>query len=86
MITDEGIRQKLTSNLSASHIDLTIEGVGCDGGAKLQLTVVSDDFVGKPLIKRHRMVNEIFSEELKSNQIHAISIKAYTAAQYESKK
>lgn len=85
MTTEEKIRQKLTDVLSASHIEIILEGDGCDGGAKLELTVVSESFVGKPLIKRHRMVNDIFGEELKSNEIHAISIKAYTPAQYDAK-
>jgi BolA protein len=86
MINEEYIKQKCVDSLGASIVECDIEGGGCEGGAKVQLTVVSDTFDGKPLLKRHRMVNDIFTEELQSNQIHAITIKAWTQTQYESKK
>ena len=56
----------------------------CDGGAKLELIVVSATFDGVPLLKRHRMVNDCLSELMP--QIHALSMKTWTPAQYESKK
>jgi len=63
----------------------SVEG-GCDGGAKVALTVVSKAFEKLPLLKRHRLVNEIFAKELENGSVHALSVKAYTPAQYESKK
>jgi BolA protein len=53
-------------------------------GAKLELVVVSPKFEGVPLIKRHRMVNTVLSDYM--NDIHALTIKAWTPSQYESKK
>jgi stress-induced morphogen len=50
------------------------------------LKVVSKKFDGVPLLKRHKMVNQMLSEELSSNKIHALTIKAWTPAQYEAKK
>lgn len=61
-------------------------GEGCEGGYKVDLKVVSPKFEEVPLLKRHQKVNQIFSEELSSNKIHALTIKAWTPAQYESKK
>jgi stress-induced morphogen len=58
------------------------ESDGC--GAKFSVIVVSSVFEGKPLLARHRLVNEILQEELKS--IHALSIKAWTPEQWEQKK
>lgn len=52
----------------------------------MDLKVVSAKFEGVPLLKRHQMVNQLFSEELSSNKIHALTIKAWTPAQYEAKK
>jgi len=46
--------------------------------------VVSDKFEGVPLLKRHRMVNDVLVEEMKL--IHALTMKTWTPAQYESKK
>jgi acid stress-induced BolA-like protein IbaG/YrbA len=55
----------------------------CDG-AKLELTVVSAQFEGKPPLARHRLVNAALAEIM--GEIHALTIKAWTPAQYESKK
>jgi len=63
-------------------IDLT-DG-SCDGNAKLELIVVSDQFEGVPLLQRHRKVNTALEEYMP--QIHALTIKAWTPTQYETKK
>ncbi|RLU17233.1 hypothetical protein DMN91_011302, partial [Ooceraea biroi] len=52
---------------------------GC--GAKFSVIVVSDMFHGKPLLQRHRLVNTILEEELKT--IHAFSQKTLTPEQWE---
>jgi BolA protein len=85
MITEEAIRIKCTDGIEASHVECVMLGAGCEGGAKVELTVVSARFEGVPLLKRHRMVNDLFSEELSSNQIHALTLKCWTPAQYDSK-
>lgn len=47
------------------------------GGGHYRLTIVSARFADKSLLARHRMINELLGEMLQ-NEIHAISIKAYT--------
>lgn len=47
------------------------------------MVVVSSNFNDKPLIQRHRMVNEILREELAAG-VHALSIQAKTPQQWES--
>lgn len=47
------------------------------GGGHYDVIVVSEQFQGLESIDRHRKVYEILSHELK-NEIHALSIKAYT--------
>ncbi|KAG5480301.1 hypothetical protein CUR178_06357 [Leishmania enriettii] len=44
--------------------------------AKYNVRIVSAAFAGVPLIQRHRMVNNLFSEEMRSGTIHALSISA----------
>ncbi|QCD84796.1 BolA protein [Vigna unguiculata] len=44
---------------------------GC--GASFVVEIVSEQFEGKRLLERHRMVNAALEEELK--EIHALSIK-----------
>lgn len=46
-----------------------------DSETHFQVTVVSESFVGMPLIKRHQKVFDILKEELK-NGVHALSLKA----------
>lgn len=43
--------------------------------------MVADAFEGKPLIQRHRMVNEVLREELAAG-VHALSILGKTPAQW----
>lgn len=49
-----------------------------------KVVVVSAAFDGKILIQRHQMINEALKEPLKG-PIHALTIEAYTPAQWESK-
>ncbi|KAG5479531.1 hypothetical protein LSCM1_04799 [Leishmania martiniquensis] len=44
--------------------------------AKYDVRIVSSAFAGVPLLQRHRMVNDLFSEEMRSGKIHALSISA----------
>jgi BolA protein len=62
----------------------TTGGHSCDGGYKLDVVVVSESFVGVPLLKRHRLVNEALADLMP--RIHALTIKAWTPEQYEQKK
>jgi len=62
------------SSLHAGH-------AGNTGGGHYTITIVSDDFGGLSLIKRHRLVNEA-AKELLSTEIHALSIHAKTPTEY----
>ena len=71
---------------SIGHLDVDVVGSSCEGGSvKISITIVSNNFFGVPLIKRHRLMNEIFATELQNNSIHALSVKAYTPQQWETK-
>ena len=74
-------------NSGIIHFDCEVIGNSCSGGCKILLTIVTSKFEKLSLIKRHRMINEIFAMELKNNSIHALTIKgAYTPSQWEIKK
>jgi len=55
----------------------TVEVTG--DGRHFEATVISAEFEGKSLIKRHRMVMDTVSKEIASDELHALSIKAKTA-------
>eukprot|EP00055_Hartaetosiga_balthica_P013855 m.72908 g.72908 ORF g.72908 m.72908 type:complete len:103 (+) comp8405_c0_seq2:134-442(+) len=81
---EETLRQKLTESeeLQPSHIEVKDTSTGgC--GDKFEVVIVSDKFEGLSLLKRHRLVNSVLVEELKS--IHAFSQKTYTQAQWDFK-
>jgi BolA-like protein 1 len=47
------------------------------------VVVVTDAFAGVPLLKRHRMVLDLFQSEIGTGEVHALSIKAFTPEQWE---
>lgn len=47
------------------------------GGGHYQLIIVSQQFAGKAAVARHRMVYDAL-RDMMHEQIHALSIKAYT--------
>jgi stress-induced morphogen len=55
---------------------------GC--GGKFAALIVSEEFDGKPLLQRHRLVQGILQEELK--EIHAFSQKTLTPQQWNEQK
>ena len=72
-------------HLNLSFVQCVDESDGC--GAKLVLTVVSDDdFEKVPLLQRHRKVQKILKDAGYMDQIHALTIRAWTVKQWEAKK
>ncbi|XP_014363187.2 bolA-like protein 2 [Papilio machaon] len=77
--TEAYIKEKLAKELDAVHVEVTDESDGC--GAKFSVVIVSDKFQGKPLLARHRLVNSVLQEELKT--IHAFTQKTLTVEQWK---
>ncbi|WP_159879796.1 MULTISPECIES: BolA/IbaG family iron-sulfur metabolism protein [Aquitalea] len=78
MISAEQVKQYIAAGLQCSHLE--VEG----DGHHFYATVVSQDFAGKRLIDRHRLVKEVIATRLASNEIHALSIvKAATPDEWE---
>ncbi|KAG1202446.1 hypothetical protein G6F70_002229 [Rhizopus microsporus] len=48
-----------------------------------RVTVVSDEFQGKSLMQRHRVIYGLLNDELQNKGLHALSIKAKTPAELE---
>lgn len=60
------------SHLHAGH-------AGARGGGKhFRVTVVSAAFEGKPLVARHRLVNDALRAQLASGAIHALALTTKT--------
>ncbi|MCB1753946.1 MAG: BolA/IbaG family iron-sulfur metabolism protein [Gammaproteobacteria bacterium] len=54
-------------------------------GSKFEALVISDTFAGQMPIKRHKAVYAILNEHITSGAIHALSINAYTQAEWQAR-
>ena len=71
-MTLEEVQKKI--ELGIEHSQVTMEGDGCNCSA----VVVSPIFEGLSLLQRQRAVLSVVSEEIKSGELHALSVKTYT--------
>ena len=75
--------------METSEIEKIIEA-GIDGcsatvtadGSKYTAIVVADVFEGKTMIAEQKMVYALLNEHIQSGAIHALTIKAYTNAEW----
>ncbi|XP_016397392.1 bolA-like protein 2 [Sinocyclocheilus rhinocerous] len=82
-VTPDLIREKLIAEIGAIHV--AVEDTSPNRcAASFKVIVVSPQFEGKPLLQRHRMVNNCLAEELK--EIHAFEQKTLTPEQWEKQK
>ncbi|XP_058091111.1 protein BOLA2 [Magnolia sinica] len=79
-VTKEEVEATLTEKMKPSHLEVIDTSGGC--GASFAIEIVSEQFEGKRLLERHRLVNSALEEQMKN--IHALSIKkAVTPAQWQ---
>jgi len=85
MQTKDKIEQILKKNFTTENLEVTDEShlhrghseAQKSGGGHFAVLIVSNDFKGKSLIERHRMIHRSLKEELKG-EIHALAIRANT--------
>jgi acid stress-induced BolA-like protein IbaG/YrbA len=75
-MTADQIRDMIAAGLLCEHI--TLQG----DGRHWFTTIVSAAFEGKRAIQRHQMVYATLGEKMKTDEVHALSIKAYTPAEW----
>jgi len=77
------MREKLMISLRPTRLDVVNEShlhaghrsSPGTGESHFRVLIVSEAFTGKSRVERHRMVNDLLSNELK-NAVHALAIKA----------
>lgn len=80
------LEKKITQTFSPEFYQVINESDQHSGPATnshFKVIIVSNTFTDMPLIKRHRLVNELFREELR--QIHALAIHTYTKEEWQQK-
>lgn len=84
---EEAIRQTLTKSLSPIHMEVINESymhnVPPNAESHFKVLVVSEKFTDLPLLKRHRLINEIVKEKLGGGFVHALSIEAKSPDQWD---
>ena len=71
-MTLEEVQKKIELGIGQSQV--TMEGDGCNCSA----VVISPIFEGLSLLQRQRAVLAVVSEEIKSGELHALSVKTFT--------
>jgi len=86
MTVEAEIEQKLLSAFSPMHLDVINEShqhnVAPGSESHFKVIIVSDDFIGERLIKRHRAINSLLSHEL-AEKIHALALHTYTQDEWQ---
>jgi acid stress-induced BolA-like protein IbaG/YrbA len=75
----EEIEQIIESGIEGCKVTVTGDG------SKYEATVISDVFEGLSMVKKHQLVYALVNEHIASGAIHALSIKAYTPAEWEAR-
>ena len=82
------ITEKLQSAFSPEHLEVTDEShmhnVPEGSESHFKVTLVTDEFAGKMLIARHRLVNKVLENELQ-NGIHALALHTMTMEEWFAK-
>ena len=55
-----------------------------EDGTHFEATVVYAGFAGKPPLARHRLVNATLGDRFASGEIHALSLRTFTPAEWEA--
>ena len=69
----------------SDRIEQSIEGASATvsgDGSKFEALVITDSFNDLSTLKRHKLVYAVLDEYIKSGAIHALTINAYTKAEW----
>ncbi|PAV23330.1 bola [Pyrrhoderma noxium] len=80
-VSAESIEIALRESIPITHLEVTDQSNGC--GENYAVFIVSEIFVGKLPLARHRLINELLKDQI--SQMHAFSQKHMTPKQYEAK-
>lgn len=81
-LTSDQLSQIIRDRLSAQEVEVQDMSGGC--GQAFAVIIVSDIFMGKNKLARHRMVNAALKEEIA--QIHAFTQKVFTQQEWNEQK
>jgi acid stress-induced BolA-like protein IbaG/YrbA len=77
-MTPQEIKILIEAGLKSHEVEVNGEGNMFD------VTVVSDDFEGKSSVKKQQMVYAVVNEQIRSGEIHALTIKTFTEKEWQT--
>ena len=78
LMTLSEIKQRIENSLPTEFVE--IQDLG--GGDHIRAIVVSKAFEGLPLLQQHKKILDLFVNEINSNEVHALTVKTLTPAQF----
>ena len=88
MTVQNTIEEKISKSLRPAYFEVENEShrhnVPPGSESHFKVTVVSEQFNGKTLIARHRIMNQLLAEEL-SGSIHALALHTLTPQEWQQK-
>ena len=75
-MTAEDLQNIIAAGLACDHLE--VEG----DGRHWQAVIVSTEFAGKRLIQRHQRVYATLGARMHTDEVHALSMKTYTPAEW----
>jgi len=82
------IEKKLAEQIDCLFLEVENESfrhaVPVNSETHFKVTVVSEQFTGKLLIARHRLINQLLAEQL-AGPVHALALHTYTPEQWQQK-
>ena len=75
-MTSEELQSIIAAGLPCEHIELSGDG------QHWYATIVSSSFEGQRLIQRHKQVSATLGARIQTNEVHALSMKTFTPAEW----
>ena len=75
-MTAEELRHIIAQGLRCEHLEVTGDG------RHWYATIVSPEFEGKRLIQRHQRVYATLGQKMHTDEVHALSMKTMTPAEW----
>jgi len=86
MTLQELIATKIKQRLTPQHFEISNESslhhVPTGSESHFKVLIVSNEFEGKPLLQRHKILNEVLKKEMR-DQIHALALHTLTPKEWE---
>jgi acid stress-induced BolA-like protein IbaG/YrbA len=77
-MTSSELQALIAAGLPCEHLEVTGDG------RHWEALVVSAEFEGKRLIQRHQRVYATLGERMRTDEVHALSMKTFTPAEWAS--